>query len=324
MQKLQAVHGEWSSRIRSLSFEAEAGFQGSTLARHRVFASQGRRLIESVRRTEKLKWRDDPAWNWTLISDGKVEVYWQFARYYEIDTLNNDQLQRSKLKPFWRDPYFDFTGWWPEIESHPDLVSRIIARNTCEIVSEDEVIQDRTAIHVQDVGSNTTEDIWFDSLRQGVVLKRKTSTYVNGQTITLIRNNSNFTEINKEIWLPTVNKWTQTVDADVTNQGIRRFTNIRVNEPNESSLSIAILPGTIIVDKRDVPRSVKHLPGGVELLDDVARVLQGLVNLDPSAEPKKTGWDSFMKSFFSGVFVSLFFTSLWHLCKLYRGKASNE
>jgi hypothetical protein len=324
IQSLQTAHVEWSSRIKSLSFEAESGFEGSTLARHKVFACQGRRLVESIRRTEKLEWRDDPAWNWTLISDGKIEVYWQFARYHEIDILKNDQLQRSKLKPFWRDPFFDFTGWWPEVDSHSDLVSSIIAKKTCEIVSENEVVQDRVAIRVRDVGSNTTEDIWFDSQRQGVVLKRMTSTNVNGHTSSLLRVNSNFVEIQKEIWLPTVNEWTNVVDAEVRNSGIRRFSNIRVNEQSDLGLKIAILPGTIVVDKRDVPQSVKHLSGGVEVLDDVARLLQRLVELDPKRVPKGFGWDSFINSFFSGAVVSLFCTSLWQLYRICRGKTSNK
>jgi hypothetical protein len=303
IESLRSDHLKWLAKIRSLSFEAETKDEVANWVFHRVRIMGDKRLVRSARKLPRLDWSDDPARNETLLSKDKVEVFWNLGRYHEIDRLDNRSLATPKLRSFWIDPYLESIGWWPagtDSDQIPsNFVCKILERNSATVVSSNESLDGRDTAHVQEVSGEITEDIWFDLVHSGMVVKRVVTKRRDGSSIIQQRVNSDFREVCDDLWLPFVNEFKLIEDGKIVRDSNRKLSIISVNELSDDDFSIAKLPGTLTEDKtfsnRQGPSNISQVSGGEEILDDVCIVARHLMLLNDDLEQKdQWTWSSFL------------------------------
>lgn len=278
---LRVKFAHWRESISSLSYEAEI-YQKRPKARvlrQSYIAKSGLRLSEMRHFQLGLGWRDDIAWNKTLIRNGKLWAQSVFYRLCEHSTAHSSVSTNPKLVDVFEDFYLNCIGWMPEGEVPVTPMSIYASLEDHALVVCPEVTDEfgRRIIKVSRASVGFDEEISFD-IEYGFAVVRHI--WHNTELNTSIETkNDRFEEVAAGMWLP--HRCTRIVFFgglethprydEIISEVEFEAKNISVNCFSESDFCMSLPEGTITYHDR-LPSDV--LAGGHELMDSVVHVIE--------------------------------------------------
>lgn len=299
--EISAKFESWRLSIESLHIEGE--LVGTTVAnspdrlnrsRQLYSAAADYRFFESQHLINGFSWDDDLGWIQVSLRPGELRILSVLNRVCELSKEYSEVSRNPKLLDTYNGFYLQCTGWWPEEKTMSDDELRRMLANPLHLVLRD---KDAIVLPQQSVigGSRctvlivndkeTTNKIWLDMNRGGVVVQRSQSNSKNSTHSVIY--NSRFKEVIPGTWLPLevsriVHRGERALMTpprqDVLSKATLSIDRVTVNSLTNEDFRIVDPPGTITVnvDNGDITTT----PNGIDMLEGIIKVANKIVKND--------------------------------------------
>jgi len=283
MQRVREEAEASRQRLHSIYVETRAHRRRDGAELRFMAAAKGsKRFIEEIHRPPGADWEEDLDWTRVYLSHEMMQTLWVVNRYCK-QSREQPKLSIGRNR---RCAYFlEFSGWFPPEDDTPEedlpkwLLHLALRDPACLVRPELEEVRGHRCVVVELPGQDTA---WLDVDRGYALVRRETREC----PLRFTYQNADFREVAPKLWLP----WelSRTVyygpgaekNRDILD-GTLTIVRMEVNNVADEVFHFTPEPGTRVYD---VDRNeVKQLPGGLEVMDQVARAGRRIVAEDPAS-----------------------------------------